>query len=84
MEKYNTCTSANFFPWPFFLGMGRKLLLLREDRCLAPYCSVSSINRDRLTRGDALRGSCDPNDRRDPLLAGYDGTMGDGVVHCHY
>jgi len=39
---------------------------------LDPHCSVSSINRDLLTRGDALRGSCDPNDRRDPVLAGHD------------
>jgi len=29
-EKYYTFTSANFFPWPFFLGMGRKRLLLRD------------------------------------------------------
>jgi hypothetical protein len=61
-EKYHTFTSANFFPWPFFPGMDRKRLLLR-DRHLNPHCSGSSINLDLPTRGDALHGSCDPNDR---------------------
>jgi hypothetical protein len=42
--------------------MDRKRLLLRDCR-LDTHCSGSSINRDLLTRGDALRGSCDPNDR---------------------
>ena len=69
-EKYLTFTSADFFPWPFSLGMDSKRLLLR-DRRLDPHCSGSSINRDLLTRGDAFRGSCDPNDRRDPVLAGH-------------
>ncbi len=63
--------------------MDRKRLLLR-DRRLDPHCSGSSINRDLLTRGDALRGSCDPNDRRDPVLAGHDGTISHGAVHFHY
>jgi hypothetical protein len=47
---------------------------------LDPHYSSNSINRDLLTRGDAHRGSCDPNDRRDTVLVGNDCTMGDGAA----
>src|ERR1051326_5231010 len=42
-----------------------------------------SINGDALAGGDALCGSCDSDDCRDAILAGYDSAVRDGSAHFH-